>query len=273
MSALGIIDSMELISLDPKNVDSVRKSIQIVRPDHIYYLSGPSSVALSWKLPLETITEIIEGPHNFLETIRVLDRDIRFFHASSSECFGDQTGTLLNESSRFAPASPYAIGKATGHWAAVSYRNNFGMFVANGILSNHESVLRSEPFVIRKIIDYLKDVALEPKPPLQLGDTSVIRDWLWAGDVAQAIFQIMISPKPDDFIVASGESNSLKTLIEVGARVLNVGQETIYQESRAHYRYGEIPSVRLSPTKIRSELGWNPTIDFESLVKLLVESS
>lgn len=273
LSALGVLDSIELVPLEPSLSDSVRQSLEKFRPDHIYHLSGPSSVVQSWVNPLTAIHSITAGTLNFLETIRTLDRDIRFFNSSSSECFGDQSGVLLDENSRFAPSSPYAIGKAASHWSAVSYRKNYGMFVSNGILSNHESALRAEPFVTCKIFKYLREAATTPQPPLQLGNTSVIRDWLWAKDVAQAIYQIMVAPKPDDFIVASGKSRSLRDLIEIGAEVLGVKQAPLYEESAELFRTSDVPSVTLNPAKIAAELGWKPSVGFEEMVKLLAENS
>lgn len=269
LRALGISDSIEFVSIEPSSSDSVRQSIERLRPDHVYYLSGPSSVAQSWVTPVEAIYSITAGPLNFLETLRALNRDIHFFHASSSDCFGDQSGTLLDESSRFAPTSPYAIGKAASHSSAVLYRENYGMFVSNGILSNHESALRGELFVTRKVFNYLREAALEPQPPLRLGNTSVIRDWLWTPDVARAIYAMMSAPQPDDFIVASGNSHPLKDLIEIGAEVLGVKQPQLYEESAELFRATDVPSVKLNPAKISAELGWKPSVGFRELVRLL----
>jgi GDPmannose 4,6-dehydratase len=267
---LGIRDSMELISVEPDDFHSVHRALTRVEPDQIYYLSGQTSVALSFEQPFEAINSIVLGQLNFLESIRLTNPAIRFFNAASTDCFGNQPGKILDETSQFQPTSPYGIAKSASYWTTASYRNNHGIFASNGILSNHESPLRGKAFVTHKIVKYLREAAEKPQPPLILGNTSIKRDWVWAPDVARAIFDITNAEVPNDYIVATGQSHSLKEFIQIGADIAGVSQEILFTESPEFYRSGEIESVELNPSKITQELGWKAELGLPELVRNLL---
>jgi GDPmannose 4,6-dehydratase len=204
LQRLGIADSVELVSLASTDFLSVFSALKKYSPDEVYNLAGQSSVGLSFTQPFEAFESIATGTLNFLEAIRVLDTPKRFFNAASTDCFGNQPGVKLNENSPMKPLSPYAVAKAASYWTTVNYRESFGIKASNGILTNHESNLRGKAFVTQKIVRTLLEKKKNPTIQLELGNTDIKRDWLWAPDVVNAIHLIVKAQKPGDYVVGSG---------------------------------------------------------------------
>jgi GDPmannose 4,6-dehydratase len=273
LEKLGILGDVQLTSIAPSDFHSVLTAIKRFSPDEIYYLGGQSSVALSFTQPFEAFESVAGGTLNFLEAIRISESPARFFNAASTDCFGDQSGTVLNENSPMKPISPYGVAKAASYWTTVNYRESFGIHASNGILTNHESPLRGKAFVTQKIISTLKKKKVNPKITLSLGNTSIRRDWLWAPEAAEAIHRITSHPAPGDFVVASGKSHSLHDLIEQVCIRLDIDPSDAYEVDEAFFRPDEIESVRLDPSLIHSQRGWSAQATFTDLVDNLLSGS
>ncbi len=273
LEKLCILGDVQLTSIAPGDFHSVLTAITGFSPDEIYYLGGQSSVALSFTQPFEAFESVAGGTLNFLEAIRISESPARFFNAASTDCFGDQSGTVLDENSPMKPISPYGVAKAASYWTTVNYRESFGIHASNGILTNHESPLRGKGFVTQKIISTLKKKKVNPKITLSLGDTSVRRDWLWAPEAAEAIHRITSHPTPGDFIVASGQSHSLHDFVEQVCIRLDIEPSDAYEVDEAFFRPDEIESVRLDPRLIHSERGWSAQATFTDLVDNLLSGS
>lgn len=271
LQILGIAGDVELISLAPSDFHSVFTALKGKAPEEVYFLAGQSSVALSFGQPFEAFESIAVGTLNFLEALRVLGLPTRFFNAASTDCFGDQSGIQLSEVSAMKPISPYGVAKATSFWTTVNYRQSFGLHASNGILSNHESGLRGKAFVTQKIIGALLAKKRSPSLVLELGNTSIRRDWVWAQDVVNAIRQIVLAPEPEDYIVATGTSYSLEQFVTEVCRHIDIDPRGAYTVSPSLLRPNEIQSVELDPSRIHTSLGWSHSVDFEDLVLKLVE--
>lgn len=268
---LGITEDVERVSLNPNDLDSVISSVKAHIPDEIYFLAGQSSVALSFSQPTQAFESNAGAVLNFLEAMRLLESPAHFFNAASTDCFGDQSGKRLDESSSMEPVSPYGVAKAASFRITVNYRDSFGIHASNGILSNHESVLRGRAFVTQKIVSTLRERASSADIPLVLGNTAVSRDWLWAEDVVQAIHMICSESEPEDYVVASGVSHSIHEFVVAVCKRLGLDHLNPYVINEKFYRPHEILSVQLNPEKIQKKLGWCPSVDFEGLVSKLLE--
>lgn len=271
LKRLGILDDVELVSLQADDRNSVCDLLSRKKPNRVYYLAGPSSVGLSFEQPFETFTSNVIGGLNFLEAIRTLNLDCRFFNAVSTDCFGNQPGVVLDESSPFKPVSPYAIAKTASYWNTVGYRDNYGIFASNGILSNHESPLRGEPFVTHKIMTFIRNFNPKSPTPLRLGNTSIRRDWVWAPEVVEAIFAITEADAPSDYIVATGKSHSLQDMVEMAAELSGLSDVLTIESDSSLVRKAEIPSVEVSVDRIEKEVGWKSSFGLRDLVAGLLE--
>jgi len=213
LSRLGILDRVKLESMSMGDFRSVFQVLRKWIPRELYNLSGQSSVALSFEQPVETFNSIVNGSVNLLEAIRFTGEPIRYYNASSSECFGNVEGGLADESTPFRPRSPYAAAKAAAHWQVANYREGYKLFACNGILFNHESPLRPERFVTRKITRAVHRIARGSSERLKLGNLTVRRDWGWAPEYVDAIWRMLQQEKPDDFVVATGTLSSLEEFV------------------------------------------------------------
>jgi len=210
---LGIKDCITRISLAINDFRSILGAIIKYKPDEIYNLAGQSSVSLSFEQPVETMDSIVGGTLNLLEAIRFSGRDVRFYNAGSTECFGDTGEHPANEERAFSPKSPYGVAKSAAHWLVKNYRESYGLFACTGILSNHESQLRPERFVTQKIIRAAKRISAGSEEKVRLGNIEIVRDWGWAPEYVEAMHRMLQQDKPDDFIIATGRSVSLKYFI------------------------------------------------------------
>lgn len=214
LDRLGIRDRLALRSMAPTDFRSVHAAIEWSQPDEIYALAGQSSVGLSFEMPAETLESIVLGTLNLLEAVRLSARTARLYHASSSECFGDLGRRPATEETAFRPCSPYGVAKTSAHLLVASYRQAYDLFAANGILFNHESPLRPERFVTRKITAAAARIAAGSGERLALGRLDIVRDWGWASEYVEAMWRILQADAPDDFIVATGQSHSLEQFVD-----------------------------------------------------------
>ena len=222
LERLEIASDVELVSLAPNDFRSVLKVVSRFEPSEIYNLAGQTSVGLSFEQPVECMESISLASLNFLEVIRFLGGKIRFFSASSSECFGDISpkDEPANEGSPFKPRSPYAVAKASAFWQVASYREAYNIFACSGILANHESPLRPNRFVTQKIINGVINIKAGRAKSLQLGNLDVWRDWGWAPDYVKAMALMLKSDKPNDYIIASGTTQSLQDFVSAISWIL-----------------------------------------------------
>src|SRR5688572_5662839 len=203
LEKLGLREQVTLLSMQPTDFRSVLSVLEMVRPDEVYNLSGQSSVGLSFDQPLETFSSITTGTLNLLECLRHLRHDIRFYNAASSEMFGDIGSQAADEITAFRPVSPYATAKAASFWAVDTYRRAYNLFACSGILFNHESPLRPERFVTRKIVAAASRIRAGSRETLTLGDLSIARDWGWAPEYVDAMWRMLQHDVPGDYVVAT----------------------------------------------------------------------
>lgn len=265
-----MLDNVRAFSLPLSDFSGIHATLERFQPDEIYYLAGPSSVAASFHEPTATLHQIVDPMVAFLEGMRSAKSSARFFNAASSDCFGFQPLNRLNEESSFRPRSPYAVAKSAAFWIVKNYRDVFGLNVSNGILTNHESPLRGGNFVTQKIISGLLDVVSGRKTRVTLGATSVSRDWLWAGEVADAITQINRASEPTDYVVASGKSSTLQEFIQIACRQLELEPEDVIEHDRQFFRPTDIESISLDPAKILRDLGWQTRHGLHDIVSALI---
>jgi len=258
LQSLGIRDHIKVVSMSPVDFRSVLQVIAKVQPHEIYNLSGQSSVGLSFEQPFETMESISFGTLNLLEAIRFLDPSIRFYNAGSSECFGDTGGVPADEATLFRPRSPYAVAKAAATWQVAVYRESYGLFACTGILSNHESPLRPERFVTRKIVAAACRIAKGSNEKLKLGNITIRRDWGWAPEYVEAMWRMLNYSIPEDFVIATGITQSLQEFIATvfAEGGLNWHDHVISDPSLL--RPSDPAESRVSSSKARELLLWTP---------------
>ena len=210
---LGLYDQLHLVSINISDFRSTLQTIIRIQPDEIYNLSGQSSVGLSFDQPVETFESIAIGTLNLLEAIRFSNLSIKFYNSGSSECFGESDGHPADENTPFKPRSPYAIAKATAHWQVANYREAYHLYACTGILFNHESPLRLNRFVTKKIVSAACRIYNGSKETLQLGNIHIMRDWGWAPEYVEAMWLMLQQEKPDDFVIATGQTDLLAQLL------------------------------------------------------------
>lgn len=270
---LGIADDVELVSLAPADFRSVLQVIRSTRPDEIYALAGQTSVGLSFGQPFEAFESIGVGTLNFLEALRMLGVDCRFFNAGSTECFGNAPDQVITEESVMRPVSPYAVAKATSFWMTSNYRQSYGLFACTGLLSNHESPLRAPRFVTSKIVAGIRAIKAGTQTQLRLGNTAIARDWGWAPDYAEAIHRMTTADTADDYVIATGHTHSLTEFITRLCAMADLDQAAIITTDPELFRPADLTTTALSPAKIRRDLGWQATTEFSELVRKLYEGA
>lgn len=256
LTRLGIKERVTLISMAPNDFRSVLSALTRSAADEVYFLAAQSSVGLSFEQPVETLESITSGTLNLLEAIRFLDRPIRLYHASSSECFGELDHVPATEGMPFRPRSPYAVAKASAHWLVANYRDAYGLFACNGILFNHESPFRPERFVTQKIVSAAARIADGSGEILTLGRLDVVRDWGWAAEYVDAMWRMLQQDDPDDYIVATGEANSLADFVREAFAVHGLEWQKHVRTDRAQYRPADISWSCGRPSKAYLRLGW-----------------
>jgi GDPmannose 4,6-dehydratase len=242
------------------------------RPDEIYNLAAQSFVPVSWKQPVLTGEFTALGVTRMLEAMRSTVPEARFYQASSSEMFGQVREVPQNERTPFHPRSPYGVAKVYGHWITVNYRESYDLFTCSGILFNHESPRRGLEFVTRKVTYGAAQIKLGLASELRLGNLDARRDWGFAGDYVQAMWMMLQQDQPDDFVVGTGETHSVRELCQVAFAYLDLDWEAHIVSAPEFYRPAEVDLLVSDPAKARQVLGWQPDVTFEGLVQMMVEA-
>ena len=269
---VGILERVKLISASLSDFRSVLTSLAAAKPDEVYNLAGQSSVSLSFEQPVETIESISTGSLNLLEAIRFFDRDIKLYNAGSSECFGDTHRAPANEETPFHPRSPYAIGKAAAFWLTANYREAYGLFACSGILFNHESPLRSERFVTRKVVSTVARIARGSRERLKLGNLDIQRDWGWAPEYVRGMWLLMQHRCAEDIVIATGESHSLRSFVECAFGLAALNWEDYVDHDPALLRPTDITTSVADPGKADKILNWKAKIKMCDVVRLMLEA-
>ncbi len=269
---LGIKHRVTLYSMAPNDFRSVLQTFAKVCPDEVYNLAGQSSVGLSFEQPVETLESISYGTLNLLEAIRFLQKPTRFYNAGSSECFGDTNGEPADETTPFHPRSPYAVAKAAAHWTVANYRDAYNLFVCTGILFNHESPLRPQRFVTRKIVATACRIASGSTEKLNLGNISIARDWGWAPEYVDAMWRMLQQDTPDDYVIATGQTNPLETFVAETFKHLGLDWRDHVTADASLLRPSEIMISRGNPAKALKKLGWKAQYTMADAIRMMIES-
>lgn len=269
---LGIHNNIQMISMAPNDFRSVLTALNRSDPDELYFLAGQSSVGLSFEQPAETLESITMGALNLLEAIRFRDRPVKFYHASSSECFGDVGKQPANENTPFRPRSPYAVAKASAHWLVANYREAYGLFACNGILFNHESPLRPARFVTRKITSAAYRIAQGNAEKLRLGRLDIVRDWGWGPEYVEAMWLMLQQDVAEDFIIATGEAYSLQDFVSTAFEVVGLNWRDYVIPDPTLFRPTDITWSQGNPAKAFSNLGWKSKVHMNELVSLMIKA-
>ena len=257
---------------DLTDASSLNRLLREVQPDEIYHLGAQSHVRVSFDIPEYTGDVTALGTVRLLEAMRQQESDARFFQASSSELFGKVLETPQTETTPFYPRSPYAAAKAYAYHITRNYREAYGIFACNGILFNHESPLRGETFVTRKITRAATRIKLGLQDKLYLGNLDARRDWGFAGDYVEAIWRMLQADEPDDYVVATGETRSIREFLDATFALLDLDWHEYVELDERYRRPTEVDELLGDASKVRDRLGWRPTVDFRELVKMMVES-
>jgi GDPmannose 4,6-dehydratase len=256
--------------LDQLSIIDVFKKVQ---PDEVYNLAAMSFVPTSWSQPVLTGEFTAIGVTRVLEAIRLLNpKGIRFYQASSSEMYGKVQEVPQTETTRYYPRSPYGVAKVYGHWITVNYRESYGMFCSSGILFNHEGPRRGLEFVTRKVTNAAARIKLGLQKELRLGNLDSKRDWGYAGDYVRAMWLMLQQPEPDDFVIATGETHSVRELVQTAFDYVKVDWKKHVIEDPALIRPAEVELLIGDPSKARRVLGWKPEVSFTQLVHMMVEA-
>ncbi|MGH2535895.1 MAG: GDP-mannose 4,6-dehydratase [Candidatus Promineifilaceae bacterium] len=242
------------------------------RPDEVYNLAAQSFVQTSWSQPVFTGEVTALGVTRLLDAIRIVDTSIRFYQASSSEMFGKVVETPQRETTPFYPRSPYGVAKVYGHWITVNYRESYGLHAVSGILFNHESPRRGLEFVSRKISHAVAQIVIGQANELRLGNLDARRDWGFAGDYVKAMWQMVNNPTPADYVIATGETHSVEEFLQVAFSHVNLDWRDFVVQDARYMRPAEVDLLVGDASKVGRELGWEPLMTFEELVRGMVDA-
>jgi GDPmannose 4,6-dehydratase len=267
-----ILDRIELRPADLLDQLSLLKILDEVRPREFYNLAAMSFVPASWDQPLLTGEYNAQGVTRALEAVRQVDTKIRFYQASSSEMFGKVRAVPQSEETPFYPRSPYGVSKVYGHYITVNYRESYDLFACSGILFNHESPRRGLEFVTRKVTDGVARIKLGLSKELRMGNLDARRDWGFAGDYVRAMWAMLQQDEPDDYVIATGETHSVRELIEVAFGHVGLEWKKYVTLDQRFLRPAEVDLLIGNPDKAKAKLGWSPTVDFAGLVRMMVDA-
>lgn len=270
---LGIRDRVTLETVDMSVPSQVHSLLDKHRPVEIYNLGSQSSVGLSFKIPFETMSSNILSVLNLLEGIRAVSPQSRLYQASSSEMFGrvPESALPITETSIPAPSSPYAVSKTSAHWAAMNYREAYGTYVCSGILFNHESALRGEEFVTKKVISTVVRIARGEAKELVIGNMNVARDWGYAPAYVEAMWLMLQQERPDDFIICTGKAHTLEDFVTTAFEAVGLRADKFLRQDPALFRPVDLAIVYGDNRKAREKLGWNYSMPWRDLVARLVK--
>ena len=266
-------ERLELISGDLIDQHSLTNALQSIQPDEVYNLAAQSFVQASWEQPVLTGEFTALGVTRMLEAIRLVCPQARFYQASSSEMFGKVQQVPQTESTPFYPRSPYGVAKVYGHWITVNYRESFDLFAVSGLLFNHESPRRGLEFVTRKIAHSVARIALGKQKYVELGNLDAKRDWGYAKDYVEAMWLMLQQDTPEDYVVATGQTHSVQDFLQEACKVAGIADwKTVYKHNPKFDRPAEVDLLIGDASKAKTRLGWEPKVDFQELVKIMVEA-
>ncbi len=267
-----LVDRIEIVSGDLLDQSSITQIIADISPDEVYNLAAQSFVPTSWAQPVLTGEFTGLGVTRMLEAIRHVDKRIRFYQASSSEMFGKVLDVPQNEKTPFYPRSPYGVAKVYGHWITVNYRESYDLFAVSGILFNHESPRRGLEFVTRKITDGVARIKLGLRDKLVLGNLDARRDWGFAGDYVRAMWLMLQTERADDYVIATGRTNTVRDFARLAFASVGLEYERYVTTDPRFIRPAEVDLLIGDPARAKNELQWEPEVDFEGLVAMMVEA-
>ena len=269
---LGIENDVELIEGDLTDLASLVRAMNAAKPDEVFNLGAQSFVGTSWQQPLLTAQSTGVGVTNVLEAIRLTDCGAKFYQASTSEMFGKIQEPMQSETTPFYPRSPYGVAKLYGHWMTVNYRESFDMFACSGILFNHESPLRGIEFVTRKVTDAVARIKLGMQSELRLGNIDAKRDWGFAGDYVEAMWLMLQQEKPDDYVVATGQTTTVRDMCNIAFKHVGLEYNEYVKIDPKFYRPAEVEVLLGNPAKAKKALGWEPKTSLEQLIHMMVDA-
>ena len=267
-----LVDRVELVSADLLDQTSLTDAVSDVKPDEIYNLAAQSFVQTSWTQPVLTGEFTALGVTRLLEAMRKAAPKSRFYQASSSEMFGKVVETPQRETTPFWPRSPYGVAKVYGHWITVNYRESYGLYAVSGILFNHESPRRGLEFVTRKVTDGVARIKRGLSTELRLGNLEARRDWGFAGDYVDAMWRMLQEDEPDDYVIGTGETFSVRELCEAAFSAVDLDWREYVKQDERFFRPAEVDLLVADASKARNLLGWEPKVDFRGLVAMMVEA-
>lgn len=267
-----IMDKIELIQGDLLDQYSLISALKKAQPSEVYNLAAQSFVPTSWAQPVLTSEFTAIGVTRMLESIRLVDPKIRFYQASSSEMYGKVLEVPQTENTPFYPRSPYGVAKVYGHYITVNYRESYDLFAVSGILFNHESPRRGLEFVTRKVTDGVARIKLGLAKDLKLGNLDAKRDWGFAGDYVEAMWLMLQQNTPDDYVIATGETRTVKELVQVAFNRVGLDWEQYVKIDPAFIRPAEVDLLIGDPKKAQEKLGWKPRVSFEQMINMMVDA-
>ncbi len=267
-----LLDRIRIVTADLLDQHSLTVVMKEVEPDEVYNLAAQSYVPTSWSQPVLTGEFTALGVTRMLEAIRLAHPAARFYQASSSEMFGKVRETPQRETTSFYPRSPYGVAKVYGHWITVNYRESYGMYAVSGILFNHESPRRGMEFVTRKVTDGVARIKLGLATELRLGNLEARRDWGFAGDYVDAMWRMLQRPEPADYVIGTGVAHSVRQLVETAFTHVGLDWTGYVRTDPAFMRPAEVDVLLADPSRARAELGWEPRVNFDQLVRMMVDA-
>ena len=271
----GITDKVQIIFGDITDQTSINHAVKTSRPHEVYNLAAMSFVGLSWQEPIHTANVNAIGPLYVLEAIRNYAPDAKFYQASTSEMYGNnwENDFTQNENTAFRPRSPYGSAKAFAYYTTVNYRESYDLFACSGILFNHESPIRGKEFVTRKITDGVAKIQQGVAQTIELGNLDARRDWGYAGDYVEAMWMMLQRDTPEDFVIATGETWSIKELLDAAFGYIGISNWSNYVVQNPEFmRPAEVPHLKGNPAKANSVLGWKPNTTFTELINMMIEA-
>ncbi len=267
-----LLDDITVVQGDLHDQGSLLSLLEEHEPTEVYNLAAQSFVAVSWSQAVLTGEVTALGVTRLLEAIRFVNPKIKFYQASSSEMFGKVMEVPQRESTPFYPRSPYGVAKVYAHWITINYRESFDLFTASGILFNHESPRRGIEFVTRKITDGVARIKHGQAKELRLGNLEARRDWGFAGDYVEAMYRMLQQPQPDNYVVGTGETHSVREFCEIAFGRVGLDYKDFVVQDERYYRPAEVDLLVADPSKARSILQWEPAVSFKELVEMMVDS-
>jgi GDPmannose 4,6-dehydratase len=267
-----LLNRLHIVPADLLDQHSLTAVVRDAKPHEVYNLAAQSFVPTSWTQPVLTGEFTALGVTRLLEAVRLAHPEARFYQASSSEMFGNAVETPQRESTPFYPRSPYGVAKVYGHWITVNYRESYGLYAVSGILFNHESPRRGLEFVTRKVSHGVARIAKGLDRELRLGNLEASRDWGYAGDYVDAMWRMLQQPAPEDYVIGTGETHSVRELVTIAFAHVGLDWKRHVVVDRALVRPAEVDVLRADPSKARRQLDWRPTMGFAELVRTMVDA-